>query len=122
MGRPTKYNPSILVETRKYLKQIWEAGSMPTIEGLCEKLDINTDTAWEWGKKYKLFSDAIKRLMDIQRKRLIEDGMYGGREVNSTMAIFLLKANHNMIETERKMLVGKDGEKLEGLVIIKDGS
>jgi hypothetical protein len=46
--------------------------------------------------------------------------MYGGKEVNSTMAIFLLKANHGMIETEKKMLVGENGESLKGLIQINE--
>jgi len=51
----------------------------------------------------------------------MNDGLYGGKEVNSTMAIFLLKANHGLIEKSALDLT-TDGEKLEGLVIVKDAS
>lgn len=44
------------------------------------------------------FSYAIKKLKTYQRERLINDGLYGGKKVNAAMAIFLLKANHGMVE------------------------
>ena len=82
------------------------------IEGYARYVNINTDTIWEWMKKYPDFSDAIKRkITDWQKECLIENGLYD-KDTNSTMAIFLLKTNHGMIETERRELTGKDGEKL----------
>ena len=69
---------------------------MPTMEGLAEYLDVSTDTLYEWGKRHKEFSVAVKKVAERQRKQLMDDGMYGGKEVNAAMAIFLLKANHGM--------------------------
>lgn len=116
-GRPTKYDETVITITKEYIDSCGrEATELPTIEGLAHRLGINTDTINEWTKTYEDFSAAIKELKERQKNQLINDGMYGGKEVNSTMAIFLLKANHDMIETERKMLVGKDGESLKGLI------
>ena len=66
----------------------------------------------EWAHKYPEFSRAIKKIEDAQENQLIDDGMYGGKEVNAAMAIFLLKANHGKIETSRTELTGKDGNTL----------
>ena len=52
-----------------------------------------------------------------QKEQMIDDGAYGGKEVNASMFIFLLKVNHGMIETEKKMLVGGDGQELKIRVI-----
>jgi hypothetical protein len=39
---------------------------------------------------------SIKKLADLQKNQLMNDGMYGGKEVNAGMAIFLLKAVHGL--------------------------
>ena len=54
----------------------------------------------------------IKKVKDAQESELIDDGFFGGKDVNSPMAIFLLKANHKYVETNRNELVGKDGQPL----------
>jgi len=96
-GRPTKYYPEIINKIDGYFQTVGrEQTSLPTIEGLAEYLDISTDTIWRWGKKHKKFSDAIKKVAEKQKKQLMDDGMYGGKEVNAAMAIFLLKVNHGM--------------------------
>ena len=110
MGRPTDYEPErdYLHDADDYIKTCGrEQTKLPKVEEFCdEKLGIDDDTAVEWCKKYpnSNFSSAIKRIKRIQKGQLQDDGMYGGKEVNSAMAIFLLKANHNMIETERQEL------------------
>ena len=55
---------------------------------------------------------AIKRVRHAQKEELQDDGLFGGKECNVAMAIFLLKANHGMVETSRQELVGKDGQPL----------
>ena len=47
------------------------------------------------------FLNAIKRLKTYQKYKLINDGLYGGKKVNTAMAIFLLKVNHGMVETSK---------------------
>ena len=112
-GRPTLYNDDVPQKTREYLKTTGrEATELPTIEGLARYLGVARDTIYEWIKpeyKHIEFSDTIKEIEEAQKAQLINDGMYGGKEVNSTMAIFLLKCNHGMIETERRLVGGLDG-------------
>lgn len=112
-GRPTDYNQTLVEEVKKYLKSTGrQQTELPTMEGLAGYFEVNTDTLVEWAKLYPAFSAAIKELKEKQKEQLMNDGLYGGKEVNSTMAIFLLKVNHGMIETEKKMMVGANGESL----------
>src|SRR3990167_9038146 len=96
-GRPTKYTPDIFKKIEEYLQSCGrEQTILPTVEGLALKLDISTETIYQWAKKYPGFSDTVKKIAQKQKQQLIDDGMYGGKEVNAAMAIFLLKVNHGM--------------------------
>jgi hypothetical protein len=90
-----------------------EQTALPTREGLAEYLDINVDTLNEWCKTHEDLSVACKSIDERQKNQLMNDGLYGGKEVNSSMAIFLLKANHNMVETEKKILAGDKDSPIE---------
>ncbi len=122
-GRPTKYDPLFVAELDKYLtKDNKEKNCLPTVEGFAMHLGVDADTINNWAKArvkdeqgnktkkllHPEFSRAIKRLKDFQKDKLINDGLYGGREVNSTMAIFLLKVNHGMVETNRSDITTKE--------------
>lgn len=120
MARPTLYNDDVLRKADAYINSCGrEATELPTVEGLAEYLGVARDTIYEWIKPihgYSEFSDTIKRIEEKQKNQLINDGLYGGKEVNQSMAIFLLKANHGMIETERRLLANGDGTNLKGLI------
>ncbi len=97
-GRPTKYIPEVIYPLiEKYLAAINDT-QLPSVEGLALELNVNTDTIYEWAKVYPEFSDTIKKIAQKQKQQLMDDGMYGGKEVNAAMAIFLLKVNHGMNE------------------------
>lgn len=100
-GRPTKYIPeTIYPKIEEYITSCGkEQTSLPTVEGLAIALDVNPDTLFTWAKLYPEFSESIKKILALQKKQLMDDGMYGGKEVNAGMAIFLLKANHGMKDT-----------------------
>lgn len=120
-GRPTKYNLQVIDKVNKYLADaIPENMDIPTVEGLALELDVNEDTLYEWAKLHPEFSDALKRLKILQKQHLTKIGIFGGKEINSNIVMLLLKVNHNMIETQRTELTGKDGGDLKGLVIVKD--
>ena len=96
-GRPTKYKPEIFDKIEEYISMCGrEQTSLPTIEGLAIYLDITSETIRQWAKQYKEFSLTLKKIVERQKQQLMDDGMYGGKEVNAAMAIFLLKANHGM--------------------------
>ena len=99
-GRPTKYTKDFIQKVGEYLNTTGrEQTELPTIEGFAQYIGVNRDSIYEWAKHDLEFSDTIKGLEERQKNQLINDGLYGGKEVNSTMAIFLLKVNHGMIET-----------------------
>lgn len=123
VGRPSEYDPAYIDLVDAYLATCGrEQTKLPKLTEYYRLIGISKQCADEWKDKYPEFGDACKRIEELQMEELIDDGLFGGKEVNQAMAIFLLKANHNMVETERKELVGKNGEKLEGLVVIKNGS
>lgn len=112
-GRPTKYDPSFVAELDKYLAKVSkEEYRLPTVEGFALHLGVNADTLNNWanvrvkdeqGNKTKKrlhseFHHILKKLKTYQKDKLINDGLYGGKKVNATMAIFLLKVNHGMVE------------------------
>jgi hypothetical protein len=113
-GRPTKYDPSIIQKAEEYLSTCGrEQTKLPKLTEFYRWIDITRETGDEWQNKYPEFSYTCKKIMELQQETLIDDGMYGGKEVNQAMAIFLLKANHGMVETSRTEVTGKDGEPIQ---------
>lgn len=112
---PYKYhNEETIKEANEYIDSCGlEQMELPTVEGLALLLDVHDDTLVDWGEKYPEFKNVMKKLMLKQKHLLINGGAFGGKEINIAMFIFLLKANHGMIETERRELVGKDGEDIK---------
>jgi len=96
-GRPTKFHDGMYKQITEYISMCGrEQMSLPTIEGLADYLDVTSDTIRRWSKENQEFSATVKRILDKQKIQLMQDGMYGGKEVNAAMAIFLLKANHGL--------------------------
>lgn len=102
-GRPSKFTPAVYNQIEEYLTTCGRKNtSLPTLEGLAGHIGVTTETIRVWGKTNKEFSATLKKLTDKQKQQLIDDGMYGGREVNAAMAIFLLKANHGMKDIQNQ--------------------
>lgn len=98
-GRPTKYDPSFCDELDKYLSTTGkEQTSLPTKQGFALWLGVDDETLLEWSKIYPEFSAAFKKLKQIQAKQLIDDGIYGGKNINATIVKLLLQNNHGMKE------------------------
>lgn len=116
-GRPTKYDPLFVNELDKYLETTGkEQTSLPTIQGFALWLGVDDETLTEWAKRYPEFSATFKRLKQVQAKQLIDDGIYGGKEVNATIVKLLLQNNHGM--KERVDQTSAD-EKIEQLIVLK---
>ena len=116
-----KYPSDIVEQTRAYIDSCsMEQMEIPTVEGLALLLDVNDDTLVEWAKIHDDFKHVYDRLKMKQKVQLINGGAFGGKDVNGSMFIFLLKANHGMIETEKKMLVDGEGNALVGLIQVNE--
>jgi hypothetical protein len=103
VARLNKFNPAVYNQIDQYLSMCGrENMSLPTIEGLAGHIGVDSDTIRNWAKVVPEFSSRIKKMVDKQKQQLMEDGMYGGKEVNAAMAIFLLKANHGMSDGSAK--------------------
>ena len=98
-GRPTKYTNATCSMLDKYLETTGrEQTKMPSVCGFAVFLGVNEDTLVEWGHKHKEFSASLRKLMTLQQNQLIDDGIYGGKEVNSTIVKLLLMNNHGYKE------------------------
>ncbi len=99
LGRPTKFDPKFVDEADKYLLTTGkEKMHLPKIESFAIWLDVNKDTLYAWAKKYPEFSDALDKIKLRQAVQLIDDGVYGGKEVNATIIKLMLQNNHGMKE------------------------
>lgn len=107
-GRPTKYDPKMIRLIQDFLND--SKYVIHTRNGFAKYIGVNEDTLVEWEKVYPAFSAAIKAIMENQQDELITRGLSG--KYNPTMSIFLLKANHGMIETEKRILAGDKNEPL----------
>ncbi|MFH1792675.1 MAG: terminase small subunit [Patescibacteria group bacterium] len=104
-GRPSLYKQEYIDMAEKYI-QTCERDDMhlPKIESLTLLIGVNRDTLYEWKKKHKEFSDTLEKIMTLQKIRLIDDGIYGGKRVNCTIVKLLLENNHGMREKSSKDL------------------
>lgn len=106
-GRPSKYEERFNDELDKYLRTTGkEQMSLPTIQGFSLWLDVDDETLTEWAKVHSQFSATLSRLKKLQAQQLIDDGIYGGKEVNSTIVKLLLQNNHGMREKTETELSG----------------
>ena len=114
MGRPTKYRKDMCERVNEYLETVGrEQTKMPSLCGFAIFLGVNSDTIQEWGKKHKEFSVSLRKILTFQQNQLIDDGIYGGKEVNSTIVKLLLMNNHGYKERNDQT----SGDKpLKGLV------
>lgn len=119
-GRPTKYDPSMLQAIEDYLDTCGrDFTKIPKRVDIAIILGVNEDTLVEWEKTNPEFSATITRVDQFQKSQLMDDGMYGGKEVNARIAQFLLSANHNMAEMTHTDVTSR-GEKLEAPHITLD--
>lgn len=108
-GRPTKYLPEFVDALDDYLKTTGkEQMSLPTIQGFAIYLQVDSDTLNNWAKTHEEFFGTLKRLKELQAKQLIDDGIYGGKEVNATIVKLLLQNNHGMKERTDQTTNDKD--------------
>ena len=98
LGRPTLYNPEYTDASAYVATCGREQTKLVTIEGYAIYLGVHRDTLYEWAKQYPDFSDTVKKIEQLQKEQLTNDGIYGGKEVNPSIVKLLLQSNHGMKE------------------------
>lgn len=113
-GRPTKYRPIFVKRAKDYYEKCLKENVMPFIEDLELILGVSNDSITRYCEANKDFCGAVDRINSLQRKSLkkIALGNYNG-------AIFLLKANHGLVEKQHVLLSGAEGEEPITYVISK---
>lgn len=112
-GRPTLYDPKFIDEVDNYLATATKENQhLPKVESFALWIGVNKDTLYEWKKLYKEFSDALEKIMLFQGERLIDDGIYGGHEINASIVKLMLMNNHGMVDKSNTDLTTK-GDKIE---------
>lgn len=88
MARPSRYESH--VKDKLILVEGWARDGL-TNEQIATNLGINVKTLYEWQKKYKEFSNALKRGKEIV-DREVENALYKeAKKGNVTAIIFWLK-------------------------------
>ena len=92
-GQPTKYKEEYCDKMVEYFTN----EEQPFFEEFANSIGVHSDSLRAWRDTYEQFSASYKRCRDLQSYKLQKQGL--NNDVNSTMAIFLLKASHGMKET-----------------------
>ena len=120
-GRPTLYDHAFINKVDKYLEEnqdVWDEfhktrGSksdtyervvqvnLPTVERFARFIGVHKDSLYEWKGLYPEFSDALDKIVEEQKHRLMEEGL--ANNYNPAIAKLILSSNHGMAEkTEEK--------------------
>jgi len=112
-GRLSKYNEGMIQKAQGYLDKclgkVDGKRRLPLIEELARICEVDSDTITNWANKKdeegnlvnEEFFGLYKKIKNFQKEVLIQRGL---TMKNPTFAIFLLKAQHDMIETEKRLL------------------
>lgn len=117
-GRPTKYTGEIQQKCEEYYNRFRQLKTkVPFLEELELELDISRDTRVRWEKLHRRFSDTVYKVKTLQKLRLQQRVVYSAK--NPYGEVFLLKANHDMMETEKRQIVGENGEPVRIQAIVE---
>ena len=109
--RFTEYHPKVIKKIDTYLKnckdeeyefqkgvgkmELYEEKvrvKLPTKEGFAKYLKVSRKTLYNWADENPEFADALDKIMDEQKERLINMGL--ANKYNSTIAKLMLSHNH----------------------------
>jgi hypothetical protein len=100
IGRPTKYNESILEKAKAYLDALPEDEVIHSIEGLADFLDIDRSTIYDWASQddKEDFSYIVNKLLIKQGKSLINNTL--NKKFEPRTANMILGKHGYTIKTE----------------------
>lgn len=120
-GRPSEYKPEYIEKVDEYLSRCEDYHEefhktrgaqsdsyervkvvrLPKVEEFAAFIGVSKSTVYYWAESNPEFSDALEKILDAQKNKLIDKGLSG--EYNSTIAKLMLSSNHGMAEkTESK--------------------
>jgi hypothetical protein len=103
-GRPARKYPENAVEIiDEYIEWCMANDRVPFKEALRTRkyFNVSADLWLRWEEEHPEFNEASKRLEEMQRFQLMETSLRS--KSNVIAAIFQLKVNHGMIETEKRI-------------------
>lgn len=122
-GRPSKYQDEFINKVDDYIKTTGKENmELPTKQGFALYLDVDVDTINNWANArvkdkegndteqllHPEFFGALAKLMLKQYVQLVNDGVYGGKEVNATIIKLMLENNHGMVGIQKNIIEGGD--------------
>lgn len=108
IAKQSKYSEKMLSKAKEYYQEcVKDSTKMPFLEELGLILGVNTETISNWSKDERIekFGALKKSIMELQKLRLMQAGITGGKGM--IMNIFLLKANHGLVETDKHINQGE---------------
>lgn len=116
MPKPTTYDPEYVGIVDQYLAQCQDKHTrtlissnkgrraysyrftvqLPSKEDFAEFIGVSRKTLYNWADENDEFADALERIDNEQKKRLINSGLEG--TYNPTIAKLMLSSNHGMRE------------------------
>ena len=108
-GRPSKYKPEYATDEfiALFIEHCKDKEELVSHCGLAVYLNVCEDTIYEWKKVHKEFSVSLKKIKQISKNMLINNGLSG--KYNSKICGLILSANHGVIE-RKEQVVGITGE------------
>lgn len=93
------------------------ANRPPTVERLCCFLDCDRQTLLNYQTRegYEEFFDTIRSAKQKIQAYMVENALIG--ETNSTLSIFLLKANHGYSETQNHRFIDGNGDDVKQITV-----
>lgn len=138
-GRPSKFDEKFIKSVDDYLKEntdeivqvIKQANTekgyemyenklkvkLPTVEGFALYIGVNKTTLYEWEQNHPEFSNALDKIREEQRARLLNSGLSG--DYNATIAKLVLAANHGMSD-KQDIDMTSGGQVIKGVNVILD--
>jgi hypothetical protein len=106
IGRPLKIDSKAFKRaTDEYLQECIDNKTVPFLQGLAQKLNIDTDTITSYGKLQR-YTAQVKRVRQASENALIQRGLESGKPI---MPIFLLKSLFSYQE-QAKLDITSNGE------------
>lgn len=117
-GRPTDYRPEFNQIIDEYLTTTGaEQMKLPKVVDIAILLGVRKETLYDWAKIYPEFNNSLARVTAAQEKELVDSGLFGGKEVNASIAKLLLYNHGYREKSETDITSG--GEKLDSLITYK---